>query len=378
MPLMTLSAEDFGGLMGNGFRRYELEVNAWVRLMTLHVNYEYCLGGHLKSSTGVCSSGPMTKAQKCVALRFGACVIQLLELNGGSLTPEDWSETLKSASVSYEGEEAQRAEAMTLEQIRPGLPPNGVAATIDILGFCSPRVREMLLDETKLILPEAESKWEWQTPAIRAARDEWQCITEELWKLGLVRPIDETQVWRCERILVLNGAFGVVNQGKSIDVGSKKLPVLRLIMNLIPFNACQRALRLELENLPRRHMPSSWHGGMAFRWRAVLAGQSTYVCSTTVGMGWSNAVSLTQHAHRNIVRAAANISPEILRLQGCSFAATAHRYKAEGLDPKQEVLRDRPFPVTGFAGDVKLSVLYTLASPPGSAEKDVKRELKLM
>eukprot|EP00971_Amphidinium_carterae_P085672 1695392-Amphidinium_carterae.1 len=36
-------------------------------------------------------------------------------------------------------------------------------------------------------------------------------------------------------------------------------------------------------------------------------------------MGWSNAVSRTQHgehAHKNIVRAAANISPERLRLQG--------------------------------------------------------------
>eukprot|EP00971_Amphidinium_carterae_P085673 1695392-Amphidinium_carterae.2 len=92
------------------------------------------------------------------------------------LTAEDWIGILKSASVTYEGEEVQRAETMTLEQIRPGLPPKGVTATIDILECCSPRVREMRLDESKLIFLEAERKWEWQAPALRlwlrATRDE--------------------------------------------------------------------------------------------------------------------------------------------------------------------------------------------------------------
>eukprot|EP00971_Amphidinium_carterae_P176887 3507361-Amphidinium_carterae.1 len=44
-----------------------------------------------------------------------------------------------------------------------------------------------------------------------------------------------------------------------------------------------------------------WRGGMTFRKPALINGVRRFVCATTVGMGWVSAVSVTQHAHRNIV-----------------------------------------------------------------------------
>ena len=131
--------------------------------------------------------------------------------------------------------------------------------------------------------------------------------------------------------LLLNGLFGV---SKEEYAGS--FEILRLIMNLVPFNAIAEPMAGDVATLPTWSMmsplflqpteqllissedvrcffyvmsvPDDWMKFLAFNkvvpddcLPAHLKGRETYLAAKVLPMGFLNSVSLAQHAHRNLV-----------------------------------------------------------------------------
>ena len=87
---------------------------------------------------------------------------------------------------------------------------------------------DQLQEPEKLV--KAEFDGPMPRPRVLCAEGEWPLVARAMYERGLVEEIDEIPA--VDNIPVVNGAFGVTKQGKSIDTGED---VLRLIMDLRPW-----------------------------------------------------------------------------------------------------------------------------------------------
>ena len=153
---------------------------------------------------------------------------------------------LKHKRVGYTGEEVSRPEPLTLLEIMPGLPPAGAVGVDDPLTLATGEVREALFDPSLVLLPEAERVG--VRPArVHATDEEWNKIGAELLQRGVVVEIAREDAPIVHGQPVLVGAFGVEKRGTPIPPATR---VLRLIVNAIPSNKQQTAIKGDIEQMP--------------------------------------------------------------------------------------------------------------------------------
>ena len=136
----------------------------------------------------------------------------------------DFHELVKSKTIDYNGEECGHALPLKLDELRPGLPPLGVAGTLEAHAVAGPDVRRWLEDPSRALKPVSE--WPQAVPQtkINATRQEWEKLCGTLFELGIIAPIAASDVFEVDGVKVLNGAFAVLKKG-----GQSR--VTRLIMN---------------------------------------------------------------------------------------------------------------------------------------------------
>ena len=198
----------------------------------------------------------------------------------------------------------------------------------------------------------------WATP------EEWESIAEVLFERGIIGPIEDEDVATFDGEMILNGAFGVekAHDPPVILEDGSEAPALRLILNLIPSNACQLSIDGDIAELPacgqlcatvlakdetllwssadRKcffyifRLPAAWWPWMALTGkvpgRCVGCPERgrVRVAARVVGMGWLPAVGITQHLHRNLLRHAQQLprgmpwSAEMTRRSGCPMSTT--------------------------------------------------------
>ena len=161
-------------------------------------------------------------------------------------TFQHFPQVLKRKRVGYTGEEVSRPQPLTLLEIIPGLPPAGAAGTVDPLTLATGDVREALMDPRLVLLPEAERVG--VRPArVHATDEEWNKIGTELLQRGVVVEIAREDAPIVDGQPVLVGAFGVEKRGTPIPPATR---VLRLIVNAIPINKQQNAIKGDIEQMP--------------------------------------------------------------------------------------------------------------------------------
>ena len=87
-------------------------------------------------------------------------------------------------------------------------------------------------------------------------------LIAELWRRGLFRVVDESEVWTHRGAPVLNGLFGVpkpTRPEKQVVVDGISRDLQRLICHLVPSNSLQRRLEGDLETLPHTGQWDSVH-----------------------------------------------------------------------------------------------------------------------
>ena len=279
---------------------------------------------------------------------------------------EDWNNKVDKMRISYHGEVVEKAQALTLEQILPGLPPPGFGGKVPLVELCEGEVKRLLQHPEEALLEGLDLPVKMPKPKVMASDEEWEKIGGELFRRGLVRPVE--QCAKLDGRKILNGAFGVVKPNKTTPGGEE---VLRLIMDFRACNAVTRiiegdvrtlasapalqhvvmpsgsVLRLSAEDLVAAFylfsLPEEWSQLMCFEkkvsWKALGEDRpgSTWIGACVLPMGWNSAVGVMQHAHRRL----ALRSP----FQG-----------GAGLLPEMEVRKDAVFPVL----DVEGSAIWSL------------------
>ena len=325
----------------SGAVKQQLAAAAWLGLLVVGLNTS--LGFTTRVAVTKC---PLKKAV-LVSLWTDACDF----VRGDGLSKDvlrwpdlSWSSRIGQLSVSYVGEVVEKARWLSWKQVEPGLPPVGKGGCLEAADFCDPEVRNHLLDAELSRLPDDQVPHELPHAVVRATQQEWNVIAAEMVQRGVACVIEEDDIATFRGEKVLNGAFGVVKPNRWVEHGGLKLPVLRLIMDFRAANCLHRMLPGAVESLVGAakwmgfslgpgevlvssgddlvacfylfKVPFSWSRYFAFRKpvpRSALGleegdGRPVYIASQVLPMGWSAAVTVVQHIHRNIALKA-NVLP---------------------------------------------------------------------
>ena len=161
---------------------------------------------------------------------------------------------------------------------------------------------------------------------------DWEDVARGLIQAGVFGVIPESEVFRVEGQLLLNGLFGVEKNEEANGI-----PIYRLMMNLVPLNAICQSMAGDIQTLPHWFgmspfhieagenlvissedlrcffynlgLPPCWFPYLCFN-KALpsslvpeeYAGQVCYPCSKVLPMGFLNSVGIVQHVHRVLVQ----------------------------------------------------------------------------
>eukprot|EP00971_Amphidinium_carterae_P348765 6490663-Amphidinium_carterae.4 len=156
----------------------------------------------------------------------------------------------KSKQLDYNGDIISKPIPLTLAQVRPALPPEGLGGCVEATDFAEGYIKEILLDP-ELVMYDREA-WPAVKPTkIHASDQEWQSIGEELLRRGIVEEIADENLIRHGGQILTCGAFGVPKPGKEVRLENGELgPVLRLVINMVPQNQLQETVDVGLDELP--------------------------------------------------------------------------------------------------------------------------------
>ncbi|CAK0869098.1 unnamed protein product [Prorocentrum cordatum] len=334
----------------------------------------------------------------------------------------DWSEKLKDRAIAHDGSEISTPSKITLEQIEGGLPPVGVADSIEAADLATGFVRAALLDPSLVLLPPSQRRLAPTSTRVWATAQEWEQVVSALFARGMVGPIDEGEIATRDGVPLINGAFGVAKvHDAPVRCGDgEERPVLRPIVNLIPANACQRTIAGDTPVMPTTGQLNGlalapgeqllWSGAdrkaffYVFRappaWRPYMAlgppvprrlvGGSgdglTRIALRVIGMGWISAVGVTTHLHRNMLRRSALVprgmppAAEVVRTRRQPAEAQADGIAMwfiyiDNLEIAEIVSSEEAVKLKGAIPELlsRASACYEEAKSPGSPGKDVHR-----
>ena len=195
----------------------------------------------------VCHTAPTEAQRRAIYLLHEDCAAFVAD--GSLRTPTDHLGVLGGTADSYWGEPVYVAHPITLAQVEPTLPKEGVAGSVDICSVLRGQVRDQIRDPGSLILPKAERPAAPQrAKTMLADPAEWAGLADLMWRRDLCLWLPAYKIFHHDEEPGVNGLFGV---GKNKDVpGQPGLEQLRLICNLVPSNSYFRAVRGDVDHLP--------------------------------------------------------------------------------------------------------------------------------
>ncbi len=351
----------------------------WLLLMVCALNSHWGLGSVERALSP--PSGPPSRPQYSSLVRLATAADAICEMHPGELPECDWRAEMKHTRVSYEGEEVSVAEALTVEQVIPGLPPKAIAGSIDIVPLLDGHTRECILKPSLMRLSDDEvDRTALKRPSVRAPSvEEKDALMITLWEYNICGVVDDAEVWKVDGFDVENGMFGVKRSVDQVTCrDGKKRSQLRTIMHMVPSNSLQEVILGDINMLPHEgqwnslhltafeilsmslrdrkayfyafYLPRVWWGAFTSCHR-VNRGQvgrpdldEARLASRCPAMGWKLAVGVTQMAHRGMLRRARETRPSTDT--SLLYSPEEMRAKSPTLEPRFEIRRDRAFPVT--------------------------------
>ena len=190
----------------------------WHGMVVCLVNFLWCGGG----AKGPVHRGAVSKAQKLANDRLWNLVRDFVDDHSETKeklprSPDmgEWRKRLGDVRISYHGEVVEKAQRLTLDQVMPGLPPQGYGASVPLIELCEGELRTRLEDPMSNLLPEEELPDDIPAPKVHASEEQWEMIVKELHTRGLVRPVEDPVEVKGKPLL--NGSFGVIKPGKYLD-----------------------------------------------------------------------------------------------------------------------------------------------------------------
>jgi hypothetical protein len=196
---------------------------------------------------------------------------------------------LEVSGISYNGQEVALARSITLAQIRPALPKEGVCGSLSALDFAETDVRDTLLDP----MLSTKSSDEWGDAAFTAkchnSPEQTEAILVELLERGLIELIPSDGV--PSRIsprsglpeLLVAGWFGVGKKKflppePGVPLEDEAREILRFIMNYTPLNALSRTTRTIEGDIGTLPYMGQWSGLQLQSWESLTWSSDDVSC----------------------------------------------------------------------------------------------------
>eukprot|EP00438_Fugacium_kawagutii_P035720 Skav230250 [mRNA] locus=scaffold1520:20627:24494:+ [translate_table: standard] len=262
---------------------------------------------------------------------------------------------MKTKSIDYKGDEVKVARWFEWGNIAPAFPAE--IGRVPLADVCERGCREYVLHFDDYLKPK--DQWiAFKPPRVMVPDGAWGQVCQGLVEHGVCTFLREEDVFLTPSGPLLNGLFGVSKEEWTPD-GTE---IFRLIMNLIPLNGLCRGLSGDVDTLPAwssmnpfflqptecllvssedircffytMSVPPNWVKYLAFNKPVPqevvptsMKGETVYLASVVLPMGFLNSVSLAQHVHRTLVS-----------------RSSLHDEFGECNPPQEEIRKDRPLP----------------------------------
>ena len=186
--------------------------NVWAWLVIAAMNYEH--SGHVRQEQWQIPLGTTTAQREAYRSIQESIGYHVSDLEKEHTFPR-WEEHLTYTSIGYDGAETGLPLAIRLPELAPGLPPEGLAASVRAVDLAAPAMQDWLLHPERAILPENE--WPEKVPYARVhvgSQDDWDEVGAELVRLGICATARLSDAFSVRGQPVLNGAFAREKKGK--------------------------------------------------------------------------------------------------------------------------------------------------------------------
>ena len=223
-------------------------VSDWMWCVVISINYLYTAQGKEACSQFATSVSP-TMAQLESLSQSWLAVDEFIGSQDIPFSCKDWPTVLLGSRLSYDGEVVAKAVDITVEQVLPGLPPIGVAGSIQCIDLLPHRLQPLLADPSLSTLPREEWPDRFVRPRMRIAKEEWKKLGPELVRRNICKPISASSLIVHDGAPLLNSIFGVGKNKFITGSDGQSLEVLRLIINLVPSNSIQCSIPGDIDTL---------------------------------------------------------------------------------------------------------------------------------
>ena len=337
-------------------------VSFWLWLIIVVLNYMW-LGWSPADRLEDFSGRPASEAQlRCIS-HLREQVVYFLRVDE-KLADVDWKGLFMAKQCDYTNELILKGRPVRWSQVKGGLPPTGVAATVSACKLASPTMARLLGDPMLNIKPL--SQWPSslrRTRVMVGSQFDWDELLEGLYRRNMLSFRARSTLVQYRGKYLTDGMFGVPKGNIHAEDFSLDTCVLRLILNAIPSNELQHIIPGEIGGLPQftqwsllelldhesillsgddqvaaffiYFLEEAWE-----RWfvldreaspslleRLKLPSGSSWPCLRCIAMGWHSATGVVQHLHMQLVRRARRALAGTETLPELSKDATAGVYR---------------------------------------------------
>eukprot|EP00435_Cladocopium_sp_Y103_P037986 s305_g10.t1 len=233
-----------------------LETNAsyageasWTWIIIALMNYLFC-GGARPLGKVMVHPERHTGEQENVVSEFRRLVKLWIQEDAPPIEVADWEHHAQSLGDMYTGHEIKKAYKLSWKAIEPHVPKKDEAGRINLSETVRPELKDYVENPALLRIPDDElGEIPMSAPVLVESDAEYNLIVHHLVQAGMFEKEVESETLRVRGDPVHNGLFGVHKSWKLQEDGTTSR-TLRLIVNLVPSNSCQRRMPLQ----PSKHM----------------------------------------------------------------------------------------------------------------------------
>ena len=221
---------------------------SWVWILVALTNYLFC-GGNRPLGKVMPHPEKRTQEQELVIEHYTRLCKLWIQDDAFHIEPGNWERQSQDLGEMYTGYEVKKAYKLSWRAIEPHVPKEG-AGRISLAETVRPELRPYVQDPSLLRIPDQElGHAPKSAPVLVESDKEYDLIVENLVKSGMLERERQEETLRVNGEPIYNGLFGVHKAWKVLEDGSC-MRTLRLIVNLIPSNACQKRMPVK----PSQHM----------------------------------------------------------------------------------------------------------------------------
>ena len=221
----------------------EAGVASWTWILIALTNYLFC-GGSRPLGKVMLHPEAHTHEQEVVVQRYVRLVQIWIQEDAQKIETADWEKQSQDLGDMYTGYEVKKAFKLSWRAIEPHVPKEG-AGRIALKDTVRKELKPYVEDPDLLRIPDLDlGDTPRSAPVLVESDKEFDLIVKNLVKCGMLEREVESETLKVHQQPVYNGMFGVHKAWKILEDGSC-MRTLRLIVNLIPSNACQKRMPLQ-------------------------------------------------------------------------------------------------------------------------------------